>query len=216
VKQQPSRPPGTKQVLFPFPKEQSRQTTMLHDTRTLVEQCHRPFLPLGLFVWGAQAETYVNAIRVGNQHEGALQSSPVPARYFSEGRSMAELQKLADAGELAISVEQRRVLEMAVGEVGNTLSVEIRGPFEDACLWGLTYEGQWPRLTQRIVPVEYNSDPAHADRQGPITVPSHHGFHGQVVEHHLGGDRVISNVYAPSEESVCRLLVAARRPERMF
>lgn len=208
-------PPGTHQVLFTFKRDKKAEKQLalsaLHSgVIALSETAQRPFLPLGLFVWGATADTLVERVLIGRQHEASLTQHPIPARFFETGRSMAELQALADAGELVLSVEQRRVIEMEVAEVGNNISLAVRGPFEDVCLWGLTYSQQWPLLTQVIEPVEK-----------PITFgvelgPDWKGFRGRVIEHHLGGDRVISHVYAPSEQSVCQLLLAARRPERLY
>jgi len=203
------RPPGTRQVLFTFPQlaPTPGETGVLYH----FSQCaHRPFLPLGLFVWGARPDTMIERLLVGNQHEGSLTQAPVPARYFETGRSMVELEALADQGELELSIEQRRVIEMDVAEVGSHVGLSIRGPFEDVCFWGLTYAYQMPLLTQVIDHV-----------QKPVTSGMElgddwKGFRGRVIEHHLGGDRVISNVYAPSEESVCRLLLGARSPARMY
>ena len=198
------RPPGTAQVLFTFASSRAPKgpasLRLPGSTLCLSQQVMRPFLPLGLFVWGATAESSVESIRIGAQHEGTVTTYPIPARYFETGRSMAELQALADAGELELSLDVGATEindEMEVADVGHSVSVTLGGPFEDVCLWGLTYAQRWPLLTQRIV----------ADGDGKDAVG---GFHGQVIEHHLGGDRIISNVYAPSEDSVCRLLVAAR------
>lgn len=204
-------PRGSKQVLFPFGRDQQPQMPFDRGRGiTLSRSAHRPFLPLGLFVWGATPDTYVSAIVVGAQHEASLPLDPIPARYFSEGRSLGELQALADAGELVLSVEQRRVIEMEVAERGMSVSVRMTGSFDDVCLWGLTYSQHQPLLSQRIVPAKYDRECEGGEFKDV------EGFHGQVIEHHLSGDRVISNVYAPSEESVCRLLVAARHPERMY
>ncbi len=208
------RPPGTAQVLFTFPSSRAPQgqasLRLPGSSLCLTQHVMRPFLPLGLFVWGATAESTVESIRVGAQHEGTITAHPMPARYFETGRSMAELRALAEAGELELTVEERQVLEMEVADVGHQVSVCIKGPFEDVCLWGLTYAQRWPLLTQTI---EYASSPVTF---GVDLGENWSGFRGRVIEHHLGGDRVISNVYAPSEDSVCRLLVAARHPERMF
>lgn len=212
-----SRPPGTKQILFTFPRSQKPDSVRLlggaQSTLELSAPVYRPFLPLGLFVWGATSDTLVSAVLVGPQHEASQSCEPIPARYFSEGRSMEELQRLADAGELSLSVEQRRVIEMAVAEVGQTVTVRMTGPFEDVCLWGLTYSQQWPLLTQRISPSTWIAESEGLQGGHGREVS---GFHGRVIEHHLGGDRVISNVYAPSEQSVAQLLSAARRPERLY
>jgi hypothetical protein len=175
----------------------------------LSQVAHRPFLPLGLFIWGAKDETTVERCVVGSQHEGSITQEPIPARYFETGRTLAELEALADKGELELSLEQRHVIEMEVAEVGNSVSVAIKGPFENVCFWGLTYAQRGPRLTQRIEPAEWQRELAEGRGQAQVS-----GFRGQVIQHHLGGDRVISNVYAPSEESVCRLLAAAGHLER--
>jgi hypothetical protein len=205
------RPPGTKQILFPLGSQELAQSPLYTCvSHVLCKPAHRPFLPLGLFVWGATADTYVEAILVGNQHEASLPCEPIPALYFAEGRSMLDLQRLADSNELELSVEQRRVIEMEVAETGQNITVRMTGPFDNVCLWGLTYAQRWPQLTQVIEHV-----------QKPVTWgielgDDWDGFRGRVIEHHLGGDRVISNVYAPSEQSVCRLLSAARSPARMY
>jgi hypothetical protein len=208
-----TRPPGTKQVLLPMGKHTPSDERGLYRDRmtTLTQAAYRPFLPLGLFVWGATFDSYVSAFLVGNQHEMNIgPGEPIPARYFSEGRSLDDLQRLADAGELELNVEQRQILETEVAETGQHLTVRMTGPFESVCLWGLTYAQRRPLLTQKIAP-------GWIEQDNPERVKTRvAGFQGQVIEHHLGGDRVISNVFAPSEESVCRLLVAARMPAGTF
>jgi hypothetical protein len=210
---QPPFPPGTKQILLPLRRPDASQPALYANQRvTLSESPYVPFLPLGLFVWGATEASFVRVL-VGNQHEANASLEPIPARYFSEGRSLSDLRYLADAGELSLSLEQRQLLEMEVADPGVKLSVELTGPFDSVCLWGLTYAQRGPLLTQRIVPAGYRRDgkPITGDTLGDVQ-----GFHGQVIEHHLAGDRVISHVYAPSEQSVATLLLAARRPDRMY
>lgn len=96
------------------------------------------FKPLGLLFWGATEDTFVVERRVGNQSQH-LNSSKIPARWFESGRSFAELEALAEAGELGAVMAQdlRRVLPMDTIYSGVMLSVHVEGPFESLCVWGV-------------------------------------------------------------------------------
>lgn len=198
MKQKP-RPPGTRQVLvgFDFDRTCVRPAT----TQTsLVEVAHRPFLPLGLLLWGTTSDTFVQRVSVRNLCELSLSSTRLPARYFESGRSMAEVIALADRGELELTLAERQVLEMEVAEVGNQLLVQLEGPFSDACLWGLTYTSSGPTKTATIVYQPRGS------KKGDGTERDREGYEGSVIAHRLGGDVVTSSVWAPSEASAVALL----------
>ena len=72
-----------------------------------------PFKPMGLIVWGASEHTFIDDIMCGNQCEAGVSGSSIPARYFETGRSFEEVLKLAELGELELSLPQRQVLKMA-------------------------------------------------------------------------------------------------------
>lgn len=202
--------PGTKQILVPLrPAEHvHRNTEGVLELRT---QLQSPFLPLGLMLWGTTPATRVCAIQSLNYYEAGSHLGELPGSYFEEGRSFAELERLAASGDLAMSMPERKVLEMRETAPGELLGLVIRGPVDQACFWGLTYKQRGPLLTQvvtpAVIPIRRRSDAEEED---------FHCYQGQVVMHELATDTVLSNVYAPSEESVARLLIASRHPERAY
>lgn len=193
----PETIPGTRQVLFTFARVGERP---YGGSTRLVGVAHRAFRPLGLFLLGATSETYVLGVFVGHCSEVSLNQGRIPGRYFQTDQSMEELQALAEAGEIALTVQQRQMLEMETAEVGNNIAVEIEGPFEDVCLWGLTYEFGGP---VKSIVVEPASRRRALDDGGYQTLA---GFRGQIIERRLGGDCVTADVHAPSEASVCQLI----------
>jgi hypothetical protein len=206
-------PIGTKQVLVAFPTGKSERPGWTQDpgaTRRLTAQVQFPFLPLGLFLWGATSETYVTRIGVASWAEVDVAGIRLPGRFFQANYTFEGMLQLALRGELELAIEERQLLEMNQAEVGHVLGLDIEGPVEQACLWGLTYLGDGPtlRATIEVVPEPY--------RQGP---PGHPPtglgptYTGQLIERRLRGDRVIGEASAPSERSVCSLL-AALRPHR--
>lgn len=193
-------PPGTQQILLPFQQPQGQQRADV--TSFLHEQCQRPFLPLGLFLWGSTAETWITRLSVGNRYEGSLSHNPIAGRYFESGRTMEQLLELAAAGELELSVEARQVLVMGVAMPGVNVCLDISGPYQAACLWGLTYAFGGP-VTAVVVEKADHANQSHVS-----------GFKGSIVERRLGGDVATHEVWAPSEDSVCRLLGQLGRSQR--
>jgi len=198
-------PIGTKQVLVAFPTGKSDREGWALDpgsTRRLRAQVQFPFLPLGLFLWGATSDTYVARVGVANFAEVDVAGVRLPGRFFQANYTFEGMQQLALRGELELAVAERQVLEMTQAEVGHILCLDIEGPVEQACLWGLTYLGDGPTLQASIETVK---------------APEHSGlppsYVGLLVERRLRGNRVIGEVHAPSEASVCSLL-AALRPHR--
>jgi hypothetical protein len=157
--------PGTKQVLLSFPGQELRRQgpKSLHETYT-----NRPFLPLGLMFWGATQDTFVTAVRVGNDMglDASSLGMRLPALYFQAGKTFAELAALAEVGELNGAVELRQLVQLGVAYTGNTLRVEVEGPFESFCMWGLTGDGQAPLLAQ-IVSRELAGDRTTFECEGP-------------------------------------------------
>lgn len=95
------------------------------------------FLPLGVLFWGAAPDTLVTSIVVGNVHGSIDGYSGVPARYFETGRSLADIERLAAAGELVAALPDRLLLGGPVCEYNCQVSVRTVGPFEGCCMWGL-------------------------------------------------------------------------------
>lgn len=196
-------PPGTKQVLLAFSSVSSDSVRLrAGDIRRFTEGVQRPFLPLGLFLWGPTDDTYVHGVRIGNMMEVGVGHARMPGRYFTVNRSFSELGKLAEIGELEVAVEARQLFEMTEATVGSIVGVDIEGPFAQVCLWGLTYTSGSPAMRAEVVWEE-----STALLSGKCK--------GQLIERRLRGDQVIAEVSAPSEESVCTLLAALRNP-RMY
>lgn len=194
-------PPGMKQVLAPFHLVLDREPLRDDSYTTLTTQAHRPFLPLGLFIWGATDETRLLAVRVRNFMEASLTGDAIPARYFETGRTFEEIVKLAEAGELELSVPERQRLEMEPAEVGNQLAIEVRGKFSNACFWGLTYTHGGPF---RSAAVTYAPNAFVREQDG---LPLHgEAYQGRLIEHRLGGDAVVLQVQAATEAACVSLL----------
>jgi hypothetical protein len=124
------------------------------------------FKPLGVLIWGAAPDTLVTAIAVGNMHGGIDGYSRVPARYFETGRSLAEIERLAAAGELAGSLPDRLLLGHAVCEYGCQVSVRTVGPFEGCCMWGLVPDGQYSNVLDTRIWWEQDKESHRAEVVG--------------------------------------------------
>lgn len=181
--------PGTKQVLLTF--NEARIRTGQGGRETYHEQPQFPFLPKGLLIWGATADTLIHSIKVGNLAELEIGGfAPIPARYFEQGRSFDELVRLAEAGELELAVEQRQLFEMTEASAGTTISVSISGPYDRFVLWGLTYLTHG-RAHRRAVVERLES-----------------GFSGRLEEVGLSGIRTLLDVTAPDAATVATLLAS--------
>lgn len=198
-------PYGTKQILLPMPDlgDSARNLERLPGRSESWSTCAQfPFLPRGLALWGATPDTYVTGVTVGHQSELMAGYGRIPGRYFEVGKTMTELARLADLGELEGAVEPRQILSMNVAEVGAMVRVSIEGPFSTFCLWGLTYSGAGPAqnvLVERAV------------FQGPVLGEQklEDRWSGRIVERGLGGDSTVLEVMAPTPEIAASLLTAA-------
>jgi hypothetical protein len=181
--------PGVKQIVVAArPWEQRDSSEFAADTvYSMPVHPYRPFLPLGLFVIGATPRTFVEDVRTGNQSHF---SGPVSAEYFSNGKSFAELEQLAERGELSVPPHQH--FEIDVVDSGQSLIVQMRGPFSGVALWGLAQVGPVP------------SQSVDVKCEGSEHV-------GTIVEHRLRGDEVVLTVRSPTESGCCRLLESFRR-----
>lgn len=182
--------PGTKQVLLTFGDNFQERSLYGRDVRTFTEMPQLPFLPLGLFIWGATNETLVHAVKCGNMTEVELGgSSPIPGRYFEQGRSFEDIERLAAAGELELAVEARQQLMMSEVSHGMHVTVALSGPFERFCLWGRTYaEG----IRNRRAVVERIESGAYAGRLDHVG---------------LAGIRTVLDVTAPDARVAADLLI---------
>lgn len=196
---QPSLRPGTKQVLLSFPNARAQPSghVAMHSSGV-----YTAFLPLGLMFWGATEETFVRSVRVGNQVHVDLstQEGRIPARYFQAGKTFSELLALADVGELQGAVEARQVLKMTQANAGSLVGVQVEGPFESFCMWGLTRDGE-PPLLVRI---------ARQTKQGPLRPeePSLDNWLGELIARELEGDRVEFECEGPTPEVVSGLVAS--------
>lgn len=192
--------PGTRQVLLGF-DEGVRPAPLLAARTTLRAIAHRPFLPLGLLLWGVTDDTYVTRIQVGNLSDGNVSGQGrIPARLFETHRSLTELRRLAELGELPGAIDARAVMEMEAACVGALVTVELEGPCVNACLWGLTYTDGYPFTEIEVT------------RSGAPGLHPPEGYAGRVREHTLDGVREKCKVSSPTVESVTALLAAFARP----
>lgn len=189
-------PLGTKQVLIAF-RTPDYEPHREHWSCTMSAEVRTPFLPLGLFLWDVTDATFVVRVMIGNLIQAENNGSPIPGRYFTANYTFEELQQLAARGELELSIEQRQVLEMSEARPGSLLTLQMRGPFTQACLWGLTYSGDGPTLHASI-----ERRPSYGDE------PS--GYTGRLLERRLRGEVLLGDVTAPTEASVCALIAALR------
>lgn len=193
----PPLPPGTKQVLLGFP-DTARSRSRDQENRSCVG-IQRPFLPKGLLIFGATSDTYVHRIAIGAQCEVEISGERIPGRYFETGKTFAELEALASQGEIEGAVHPRQVFEMVEAQPGYNITVHTSGPYESLCLWGLTYAGGSP--VRHVVVEQEPGDPALA-RVGVHA----RSWQGRVIEHGLGGERLLVSVQGPSPEIVAQLL----------
>ena len=185
--------PGTRQVLLAFNEGKIRSRPLGGSTiETYAETAHVPFLPKGLMIWGATADTLVHGIKVGNMSEVEMGGyAPIPGLYFAQGRSFEDIQRLAEAGELELAVEARQQLEMHEASPGVHISVAISGPHDRFIVWGLTYLGGERHRTATVTP------PA----------PGGTAVMGRLDEFALSGVRTLLEVTAPDVRTVAELLV---------
>lgn len=185
------RPPGTRQLVLGFDEvpETYEAGDRFHPVRLPI---YCPFRPLGLFLQGVTAESWVRNIRCGNQSQ--TNDQKLPATWFATHRSFAELKALAAKGEL--DVPAGSVLEMDELSAGNSFSFEIRGPITGACLWGLVYDHD--RVPCERVEVRRKTE-------------GECGCEGRVLRSSLRGHEIAFEVTAPTEEGVYRVLESRNR-----
>lgn len=183
--------PGTKQVLLSFSEALRRPRDVGgRSVDTYCEQIQIPFLPKGLIVWGTDDSTMVHSIKVGNISEAEIGGcAPIPGRYFEQGRSFEEIQRLAEAGELDVSLEARQQLDMTEAFPGGMVSIAISGSYERLCMWGVTYANGRPH------------------RKASVQLLESGGYCGRVDEVGLSGIRTVLDVTAPDVKAVTELLV---------
>lgn len=200
MKQQPIGPqlPGTCQVLLAFNTESGfHRSVRDRDIATYCESVQRSFLPLGLILWGATNETLVHGVKVGNMSELEVGGyAPIPGRFFEQGRSFEDLERLAEAGELDVSIEARQQLRMNEASPGTMITVALSGPFERFCLWGRTYSSSNDRPHRRASVQPLDSREGYAGRLDTVT---------------LSGVATVLEVTAPDARIAADLLVGLER-----
>jgi hypothetical protein len=187
------RPPGTRQLVLGFDEvpETYEAGDRFHPVRLPI---YCPFRPLGLFLQGVTAESWVRNIRCGNQSQ--TNDQKLPALWFATHRSFADLKALAANGELEVPAGS--VLEMDELVAGNSFSFEVKGPITGACLWGLIYAHD--RIPCERVEVRKEGE----------------SFEGRILKSTLRGNEVSFEVTAPSEDGVYRLLSDRRESRSPF
>ena len=185
--------PGTKQVLLTFNEALMRpRSSGARTIDTYVEQVSLPFLPKGLLLWGATEDTFVHCVKVGNTNEVEIGGyAPIPGRYFTTGRTFADIERLADAGELELAIEARQQLEMREAAVGVQIVVALSGPYDRFVLWGLTYSRY-----------EGPHRKAMVERVGDSAM-----YAGRLDEVRLAGVQTLLDVTAPDARIAAELLI---------
>lgn len=185
-------PANTRGILltFPLPDVSVSQDVPRGRRMAFIAPCHVPFLPLGLAFWGATKDTYVNEVRIGNMSAAKASSDRIPARFFETGLSFEELARLAEQGELEGYLHDRQCLMMQEAYVGNTVRVEVEGPFETFVMWGRTYIDGFDNMSR----VSIVSEDGH--------------FRGTLYQSRLAGEFKRFEVTAPSEAEVSKIMAA--------
>lgn len=195
--------PGTRHVVLAFDAQSVRRPRGAGEAQQFAQQVQTPFLPKGLMIWGATRDTFVQGVKVGNVSELEIGGyASIPGLYFEQGRSFEDILRLADAGELELSVQARQQLEMSEAAPGVMVSVTLSGPYERFCLWGVTYVTGGPHRRARV---EALSDTL--------------SFAGRIDELTLSGVRTVLEVTAPTAQIATELLVgleASRRSARGY
>lgn len=176
------------------------QAIMPGESHIWTEHPQMLFKPMGLIVWGASDQTYIDDIQCGNQSEVQASCSGIPARFFEVGKTFDELKKLAEVGELELSLPQRSILRMGALHAGMTMRVRTRGPFSQFCVWGVAPNDYGP------LPKEITIEP------NPITGK---GFVGTIVQHSLDGPQEMLVVNAPTSAD-CASILGSREPLRIY
>jgi hypothetical protein len=164
--------------------------------------CEHPqlmFKPKGLIIWGATDQTFVESIQCGNMVEASVNAAKIPARYFEVGKSFEEIQKLAELGELEMSLPDRQKLDMNIMVPGTVMTVHLRGPFKNFCVWGIAPDSYGP-MPQRVT-IIHNKDNGQ--------------FVGTVSQFSLDGPEELLTVEAPTAEA-CAMVIAARATRRAY
>jgi hypothetical protein len=193
--------PGVGQALLAFGLPDPRVTAATPAGQTQAftsDYVQVPFLPRGLIVWGATADTFVERVRVGNTNEVEVSGMAIPARYFETGRSFDQIARLAAAGELEGAVGAHQLLDMRETSPGVLCSVALRGPFESFCVWGNIYLQGTPYLRGSVERVEGDNR-------------SQDSYRGVLQEVGLAGLRTVLDVSAPDSRTAAELLAALRQ-----
>lgn len=195
VVKQPMGPslPGIKQVLLTFNEGNFLPFSAYGRTiDTHVSQVQLPFLPKGLIIWGATGDTLVHGVKVGNMSEVEISGlAPIPGRYFEQGLSFADVERLAESGELDLNLAARQQLDMSEAAPGTQISVAISGPYDRFVVWGTTYARyDGPHRLATVAQLDNSTM-----------------FSGRLDEVRLSGLQTLLNVTAPSAEVAAQLLV---------
>lgn len=161
-------------------------------TSSYQAQVQNPFKPMGFIIWGATDETSIIDLKVGNTCEGQVSYEPIPARFFETDRTFEEIERLAEVGELALSLPQRQVLKMRTAEPGVSVSVLLSGPFARFCMWG------------------YSAALYEAPQVAEIVQLTDGKYEGRITTSTLDGDHVQSIVQAPGSMECATLMAALK------
>jgi hypothetical protein len=185
-----------KEVLLTFPEQDALVTSGYgpEERSRWSGQAQMPFRPLGMLVWGASDATSIEMIRMGNLHEGTASGGAMPARFFEEGRSFSEIERLVDANELKASIAARKVLTMGILDVGSTLMVEMVGPFSRFCMWGNLVNTEQVTTLVEIMHLQAG------------------GFRGRIAVDSFDEETLVLDVRAPTSECCATVIAASLSP----
>lgn len=197
MKKQAPVPPWARQSVIAMPVYAGTADAAPDRVTDLHVSVDVPFLAKGIVIWGATKETMILDIKAGNAVAFAAAWNPIPARYFEApaGRSFEDLIALAEAGDLADALHVRQQLEASYEmQTGTYFRIQMQGPFESVCAWGLTQAYDIPPVKADIVQLDNGR------------------FRGMLHRSSLSGTRPTVEVEAPTSADAAALLGTLQVP----
>lgn len=143
-------PPGARQVVMLLTSDATKVKP--NEAREWPAHPFQIFVPTGLIFWDVAEGTTLDRVMVGNCEQGVdTHRGGVPAKLFDGGKKFDEVSRLAEKGELGVSLPERMLWRLDTVEPGSIVRVRTTGPFGGACLWGIVpYGGRWGALDARV------------------------------------------------------------------
>lgn len=166
-------PPGAHQVIAVLTKDATKVAP--GESRDWMVHPFQRFVPTGLIFWDVPKETTIERVQVGNTEQSPSDwgQGGVPAHLFDGGKTFAEIERLAEMGELGMALPERMIWKLDTVEPGCILRVRARGPFGGACAWGIVPDGsKYGALDARVrwqeESKDYRAEVMTLDAFGPI------------------------------------------------